>query len=71
MKASDKHINKKSVQRKALISYGRGPEGEEIYIEKNEFNRITPILWGFIFPVIAFVLFYAICLLYTSPSPRD
>lgn len=60
MKASDKHINKKSVQRKALISYGRGPEGEEIYIEKNEFNRITPILWGFIFPVIAFVLFYAI-----------
>ena len=74
MKISDKQINKESVRRKALISYGRGPEGEEVYIEKNEFNRITPILWGFIFPVIAFILFYVvydICLLYTSPSPRD
>ena len=55
MKISDKQINKESVRRKALISYGRGPEGEEVYIEKNEFNRITPILWGFIFPVIAFI----------------
>lgn len=43
-----------------MISYGRGPEGEEVYIEKNEFNRITPILWGFIFPVIAFILFYVV-----------
>lgn len=60
MKTSDKHINKESVRRKALISYGRGPEGEEVYIEKNEFNRITPILWGFIFPVIAFFLFYVV-----------
>ena len=60
MKISDKQINKESVRRKALISYGRGPEGEEVYIEKNEFNRITPILWGFIFPVIAFILFYVV-----------
>lgn len=60
MKTSDKQINKESVRRKALISYGRGPEGEEVYIEKNELNRITPILWGFIFPIIAFFLFYAI-----------
>lgn len=60
METSDKHINKESVRRKALISYGRGPEGEEVYIEKNEFNRITPILWGFIFPVIAFILFYVV-----------
>ena len=58
METSDKHINR-SVRRKALISYGRGPEeGEEVFIEKNEFNRIAPILWGFIFPVIAFILFY-------------
>lgn len=60
MKISDKQINKESVRRKALISYGRGPEGEEVYIEKNELNRITPILWGFIFPVIAFILFYVV-----------
>ena len=60
MKISDKQINKESVRRKALISYGRGPEGEEVYIEKNEFNRITPILWGFIFTVIAFILFYVV-----------
>lgn len=60
MKTSEKQINKESIRRKALISYGRGPEGEEVYIEKNEFSRVTPILWGFIFPVIAFILFYAI-----------
>ncbi len=57
-KTSDKRIKNESIRRKALISYGRGPEGEEVYIEKNEFNRITPIFWSLIFPVIAFILFY-------------
>lgn len=52
MRTAEKQINKESVRRKALISYGRGPEGEEVFIEKNEFSRITPIFWGFIFPVI-------------------
>lgn len=60
MRTAEKQINKESVRRKALISYGRGPEGEEVFIEKNELSRITSIFWGLIFPVIAFILFYAI-----------
>ena len=34
METSDKHINKESVRRKALISYGRGPEGEEYLLKR-------------------------------------
>lgn len=41
MRTAEKQINKESVRRKALISYGRGPEGEEVFIEKNELSRIT------------------------------
>lgn len=41
MKTSDKHINKESVRRKALISYGRGPEGEEVMIDITEPKRIN------------------------------
>ena len=41
MKTSDKHINKESVRRKALISYGRGSEGEEVMIDITEPKRIN------------------------------
>ena len=58
MKTSDKQINKESVQRKALISYGRGPEGEEVMIDITEPKRINvkaiiafiiilPVMWLF------------------------
>lgn len=62
MKISDKQINKESVRRKALISYGRGPEGEEVMIDITESKRTNlKIIVAFIiiFPVII-LLFSAI-----------
>ena len=50
MKTSDKHINKESVRRKALISYGRGPEGEEVMIDITEPKRIN------VKAIIAFII---------------
>lgn len=50
MKTSDKQINKESVQRKALISYGRGPEGEEVMIDITEPKRIN------VKAIIAFII---------------
>ena len=55
MKTSDKQINKESVQRKALISYGRGPEGEEVMIDITEPKRInvkTIVAFVIILPVM-------------------
>lgn len=49
-KTSDKQINKESVQRKALISYGRGPEGEEVMIDITEPKRIN------VKAIIAFII---------------
>ena len=62
MKISNKQINKESVRRKALISYGRGPEGEEVMIDITESKRTNlKIIVAFIiiFPVII-LLFSAI-----------
>ena len=39
MKTSEKQFDKESTRRKALISYGRGHEGEEVIIEMNEFSN--------------------------------
>lgn len=54
MKTSDKQINKESVQRKALISYGRGPEGEEVMINITEPKRIN------VKTIVAFVIILSV-----------
>lgn len=41
MKALNELFHKKSVRRKALISYGRGPNGEEVMINITETKRIN------------------------------
>ena len=51
---------------------------KDIHVEQAETKRVprpegvnskSPILWSYLIPVLVFHLM--ICLLYTSPSPRD
>ena len=62
MKAFKKYFSGQSSGKGTLISYGRGPEGEEVMIDITEpkhINLKVIVIFIIIFPVILF-LFYAV-----------